>query len=155
MAKHRRFSRDEANELFKYIDGKLYVQAGCSNSNGYRVVTHKEKRDLEHRVIFLMEHGYVPDVIDHIDGNPENNQIENLRAATKSQNSANQKPIRANNTSGARNVNWHKKIGKWAVNITYNKIRKSIGYYDDFELAELVAVEARAKYHGDFSRKEV
>ncbi len=41
---------------------------------------------------------------------------------------------------------------KWAVNVCLNNKNKRFGRYDDIELAELVAQEVRAKYHGEFAR---
>ena len=42
-----------------------------------------------HRLIFLMFHGYLPKMADHIDGNPLNNKIENLRESDVVRNAAN------------------------------------------------------------------
>jgi hypothetical protein len=33
-----------------------------------------------------------------------------------------------------------------------NGVRKIFGYFADIELADLVAQEARSKYHGEFAR---
>ncbi len=79
------------------------------------------------------------------------NRIENLRLATASQNMMNRKKFK-NNRSGVTGVSWHKKSERWFVYIDANKKRKNIGYFDDFELAELVAIEARDLYHGKFAR---
>jgi len=35
----------------------------------------------------------------------------------------------------------------------FNKIKKHLGYFKDFEFACLVADEARRKYHGEFARE--
>jgi hypothetical protein len=48
-------------------------------------------------------------------------------------------------------VSWHKAQQKWFVYVDVNKKRKNIGYFKDFEFAELVAIEAREKYHGAFA----
>jgi hypothetical protein len=45
----------------------------------------------------------------------------------------------------------HKKTGLWRVRLNVNKKELSFGYYRDYELAELVAKEATAKHHGEFS----
>ena len=98
-----------------------------------------------------MFNGYLPKFIDHIDCNPSNNKIENLREATFSQNQHNTKK-RITNTSGVKNVHWYKPLKKWMVYIMINKKRKHLGYFNNIELAELVAQEARNKYHGKYAR---
>jgi len=98
-----------------------------------------------------MQHGYLPKVVDHINGNTQDNRIENLRAATYTENQRNSR-INKNSSSGVKNVVWHKQRQKWSVRILVNKKTKSFGLYDDIELADLVAQEARNKYFGSFAR---
>jgi len=98
-----------------------------------------------------MHHNYFPEYIDHIDNNPLNNKIENLRECTLSQNSQNQK-LKSNNTSRIKNVTWHKRVKKWQVQIMINGKNKYFGVYEDLHLAELVATEARIKYYAEFAR---
>jgi hypothetical protein len=57
-----------------------------------------------------------------------------------------------NNTSGCKGVYWNKRNRKWQVSVGVSKKQKHIGYFDDLELAELVALEARDKYHGNFAK---
>ena len=93
------------------------------------------------------------DEIDHIDGNKSNNKIENLRAVKRSQNQWNAK-IRKDSTSGVKGVLWHKRDCKWAASIRFHNKSKSLGCYDDLELAELVVQEARILYHGEYARNQ-
>jgi len=144
-------TQEETLKMFKYIDGELYVKTGYICSCGYNRVRVKGKQFMSHRVIFLMHHGYLPKLIDHIDGNRLNNNITNLRPANKTQNSQNSKK-RIDNISGFKNINWDKENKKWQVRLTINKKPISFGYYDDLELADLVAQEARNKFYGDFAR---
>ena len=111
-----------------------------------------------HRMIFLYHHGYLPKVTDHIDGNRLNNRIENLRACTQSENCLNSKH-RATSTSPYKNVYLQKYANhqphwkqNWVVNITVNRKRQYIGSFEDVELADLVATEARDLYHGAYAR---
>ena len=97
----------------------------------------------------MLHHGYMPPEIDHINGDRADNRIGNLRAVTRSQNQYNKRPQR--NASGYRGVSWHKKSGKWCVRIGINDKVKSMGYYDDIELADLVAQEARSKFYGQYA----
>lgn len=156
-------TQERALELFEYRDGALFHRqrpsqntlagdrSGYVDNNGYRKLSVKNKRYQEHRIIFLMHHGYLPDTIDHIDGNPANNCIENLREATQQQNCYNS-AIHGRNTSGHRGVSWSKVWGKWQAYVNVNKKRKFLGYFEDLELAGLVTAEARDLYHGNFAR---
>ena len=157
-------TQQQVLELFEYRDGNLYwkvkpakqvavgAKAGCKNSYGYCVVRVDGVLYGAHRIVFLMHHGYLPDYIDHIDGNPLNNRIENLRQATNIENCYN-RGKQSNNKSGCKNVHWKAKIKHWSVEIQVNKVKRYLGIYKDFELAELVAQEARDLYHGSFAKQ--
>lgn len=118
--------------------------------NGYLAVGINYKTYALHRIAWLYEYGYFPKEIDHINGNKSDNRIENLRECTRVQNCQNRVDTK-NKSSGIRNVHWHKLAKKWQVRIQYNKKRICIGLFDDVELAELVAIEARNKYHGEYA----
>lgn len=152
-------------EYFDHKDGHLYwkkvmhpnkqylvgQEVGCVHPTGYRHVTWMNKPHKVHRLIFLLEYGYLPKEIDHINGDRQDNRIENLREVTRSQNQFN-KTMCKNNTSGTRGVSWHKKSDSWVVRVCANGKSKSIGYFKDLELAGLVADEARAIYHGVYAK---
>ena len=151
------------NSLFEYKEGVLYwkvnrtankikgTKAGCLDGRGYLQTKINNVLYKNHRLIFLMHHGYLPKVIDHIDGNPLNNNFANLREASTSQNVMNAK-LYCTNKSGIKNVCWNKKHKKWVVKLQINKKRIHFGMFEDIELAELVAHEARDKYHQNFAR---
>ena len=152
-------TQEYVKELFDYQDGELFwkVQkakrvkigdkAGSINGQGRKYVEIGGKNYLVHRLIYLMFRGYLPKIIDHIDRNPLNNRIENLREVTKSQNHQNV-GLRRDSTSGVRCV--HRNADKWRVQLRIEGKNKCLGRFEDLELAELVAVEARAKYYGDY-----
>ena len=156
-------SKEYFHEYFEYKDGHLYSKKRLSSNvwegkkigkprpDGYCNVRLHGVRYYVHRIIFMMHYGYIPKQIDHIDGNPSNNKIENLRETNYTTNNYNKK-IMTNNKSGVKGVNWHKGGKKWRVEITVNKKNLYLGLFDDLELAELVAQEARNKYHGSFAR---
>lgn len=165
------FTQEMAQDLFEYHgDGYLIRKisgAGRANKAGLKVGNYASKnlgtRNARyvttkingqhwciHKLIFLWHHGYVPDQLDHINRDTLDNRIENLRVATAAQNASNRK-LFANSTSKAKGVSWNKRAGKWFVYVDINKKRKNIGYFDDLELAELVAIEAREKYHGAYA----
>ena len=47
---------------------------------------------------------------------------------------------------------WRKTGKKWAVQLSINGRQTNLGRFDDLEFADLVATEARDKYHGAFAR---
>lgn len=149
-------TKEQLHQLFEYKDGELYWKkrnqnkAGSLRNDGRKHITINYKIYKLHRIIFLWHHGYLPKEIDHIDGNPLNNRIENLREATRYQNLMNKKKTKQN-TSGCKNVSWNKSAKKWLVSMQVNGKRKYLGIYDDLELADLVATEARDKFHGNFA----
>ena len=119
--------------------------------NGYREIEINNKKYKAHRLAWLYVNGKIPkNLIDHIDGDRSNNKISNLREATHQENSENYK-IPKTNKSGVKNVSWYKNLNKWVVSISIRKTKKTIGYFDDIELAELVAIETRNKYRQEFA----
>jgi HNH endonuclease len=158
-------TQEEAHRLFEYKDGVLYwrerpkfsrkpkgdMEAGTVSGHGYKKIGIKQKRVYVHQVIFLMQHGFIPEVVDHIDGNTNNNKIENLRASNKSLNACNSK-LPSNNTSGTKGVVWLKRECKWVARVQFNKKVIYLGTFSNIELASLVAEEARILYHGKYAK---
>ena len=159
-------TQERLHELFEYReDGNLIRKvstakrtkvgdiAGWMSSRGYFMVSINSKKYLVHRMIFLYHHGYLtPGMeLDHIDGNPRNNRIENLREVTKSQNIQNSK-IRSDNTTGVKGVYWDKSNSKWQVQMRMKGKLKYLGRYTTLKEAKAVVKEAREKYHGEYGR---
>lgn len=157
-------TKEQVNFLFNYSDGKLFwknkidprsqakigSEAGTLVHQGYRQVSIGNKKHYLHRVIFLYHHGFLPETVDHIDNDTSNNSIENLRAATLSENLQNCS-TRTHNKLGIKNVFFDGKANKYRVYVrAYNK-QMYIGSYGDIDLADLIAQEARSKYHGTFA----
>ena len=143
-------------EVLEDKDGVLYwrktgKKAGTLHRTGYVQISLGRKLYNAHRLMFMLHHGWVPEVIDHVDGDRANNQIDNLRPATWSQNLQNMK-LRPNNKSGCKNVSWSASKKKWVVQLSINGRQTNLGRFDDLEFADLVATEARDKYHGPFAR---
>jgi hypothetical protein len=153
-------TQDFVTSLFLYKNDNLYWKkskpgrqinkpAGTFNKKGYRYVMINGKLYLAHRLIFLMFNGYLPKEVDHING--KSNNIKNLRPATHSQNCHNQ-GLKKTNTSGFKGVGWSKKYKKWRVRVTINSKEIDFGCFEDIELADLVAQEARNKHHKEFAK---
>lgn len=150
--------REDGNLIWKVSSNrkvKIGDVAGSWNNLGYKRTRIENKEYGVHRLIFLYHHGYLtPGMeIDHIDGNPGNNRIDNLREATRSQNMLNGK-IPSNNTSGVKGVSWDKSNSKWRAVIRVKGKNTILGRYTTLEEAAEVVKEAREKYHGEYARHE-
>ena len=152
-------SQEYLKSIFSYSEGKLIwkakksdkvvvgSEAGCVTKKGRCFIGLDGKNYRTHRLIYLFHHGYLPDTIDHIDGDPSNNRIENLREATIRENGCN-RTKQQNNTSGYKGVYLHKATKKWVAYCSGN----SLGYYDTPEDADIVVKEFRKKLHGQFAK---
>ena len=124
-------------------------KVGTIDNHGYIRLFVNNKRYRAHRVIFLYVNGFLPEYIDHIDGDRLNNKIENLRACTISNNQQNKK-INSNNKSGIKGVSWHKATNKWRASLTFDGMCRHIGVFKRIEDAENAVRECRIKNHGEF-----
>ncbi len=145
-------------ELFDYrSDGELIrkVQlcstarvgdvAGCLRGDGYKIVMVEGKFYLNHRLIWFWHHGYFPEFgLDHIDRNPSNNRIENLREVSQSCNMRNVK--QRNSLSGVTGVYWFKRDSKWQAQIRISNKNIHLGYYDTILEAAKARWEGEVKY---------
>jgi len=153
--------RERLRELFRYKNGDLiriadknYKDKVCditenTDFNRYKRIRTDGARYYTHRLVFLYHHGYFPKYIDHINGNKADNRIENLRGCTRSENYCNQ-GVCARNTSGYKNVSFHKHTGLWVARIQKNKKSHLIGYFNSPQDADVEVKKAREKLHGEF-----
>jgi hypothetical protein len=92
------------HKQFLYDDGVLYWKinkkfskkkagdkAGRRVKQNYLQTCVDGVRLLNHQIIYMMHHGFIPTEIDHIDRNVDNNRIENLRSVTRSENLRNRR----------------------------------------------------------------
>jgi hypothetical protein len=150
-------------ELFDYNDGQLIRKVGRGKNNslsrwkagtslghttndGYVLASVDYKNYKLHRLIWLWHFGSFPEAhIDHIDGNPSNNKIENLRQATDAQNMQNQRKARVTNKLGCQGV--YKVNKKFRAVLTTNGNNKHLGYFDTPEDAHNAYVLEKRKVH--------
>ena len=155
--KRLQVSHERVLELFDYDDGKLFHKSNNEPAKIYVTKGHRyarikfDKQEFKlHRIIFLYHKGYLPDIIDHINGDRYDNQIENLREANTYQNRQNSR-IYSTSKSGVKNVYWCKRMNTWIVSFSINGKRKTFGSYTDLEEAKQVATSMRDKYFQDFA----
>lgn len=119
--------------------------AGGVGTNGYHTVRINRILFKLHRIIWLYHYGEIPEILDHIDRNKDNNHIWNLRPCTVSENNANQNR-RIDNTSGYKGVSLHKHSGLWVAKIQ----GETLGYFKTRELAAKKYKDEAKKIFGEF-----
>lgn len=128
---------------FTAVDGKGYFVGAIY----YRL--HRA-----HRVIWALNYGEWPgSYIDHINGDKQDNRIENLRVVSHRENMLNA-PRKSNNTSGTPGVSWNKRDRKWSASIKHNGRAVSLGYFWTKEAAVRArkSAEVYYGYHSNHGR---
>jgi hypothetical protein len=131
---------------------RLGAVAGCakSPSRPYRQIAVMGKLHYAHRLAWLYVHGTWPaHTIDHINRNPADNRIANLREASGTENIRNMSRHR-DNKSGYTGVRWHAPSKLWQAYISANKTFKSLGYYKTPEEAAKARLAEATKTYGEF-----
>lgn len=124
--------------------------AGTTNHDGYHHITIDRRIYAAHRLAWFYTHGVWPtNLIDHDDGNKNNNQLSNLREATGTQNKFNM-GMYVNNQTGFKGVSMSKNKNKFVANIRLNGKATYLGVYATAELASKAYHEAAKQHHGVF-----
>lgn len=153
MNYYERISYNPASGLFMWVvsapgirAGKL---AGSVTRHGYQVIKLGRKPYRAHRLAWFLSYGVWPHgEVDHIDGDPLNNRLHNLRVVDRAGNSQNQRRAHRDNKScGLLGVTWNKQHGKWQAKLQANKVRHHIGYFDDPGEAHKAYMDAKAVRH--------
>lgn len=124
------------------------------NSRGYRYVsvadgTREGIRVRLHRLKYLLAHGWLPDEVDHADGNPTNNSLSNLRASTHTENLRNSK--RRKGRTLPRGV-YRRPSGRYQAAAHVGGSLRTFGTYDNPEEAGRVVEDKLRAEHGPFYR---
>lgn len=127
--------------------GKVGNAVGSLQSEGYWVFKYNKKTYRAHRVVyFLLNPKSVMEglVVDHIDRNPSNNKIENLRLCTETENHYNRwrKGTKLKGTTRSGN--------RWLAQIQVGGKKMHLGRFDSQLEAHMAYAEAAQKYHGEF-----
>lgn len=145
----------ETGDLFWKVAGKEYfsdavaqkkwntryagTKAGHKRKDGRIVVSYNGMKLSAHRVAYCIHYGRWPSgEVDHINGDPSDNKISNLRDVDRQGNMRNVKRS-AKNSSGRTGVRQYRN-GKWHAYIYLNRKMKHLGFFDNVG----DAVKARA-----------
>lgn len=107
-----------------------------------------------HRVAWAIHFGIWPEGwLDHINGDPGDNRICNLRAIGPVGNARNASRSRRNK-SGVTGVRWNAQQGKWHVQIGSGGRNQHIGFFDSFDAAVIARTHAewQLDYHPNHGR---
>jgi len=130
---------------------KVGVTAGSPTKAGYIYISVDGVKRGAHRLAYLYIHGYIPREVDHRNNIKHDNRIDNLRAATHSQNAANS-GIYSSNTSGYKGIYFSTKVGKWHARISVDRKVLHLGFFTNILDAAAAYKVASAKYFGEFAR---
>lgn len=102
----------------------------------------------EHHVVWMIENGVWPAAtIDHINGDPSDNRIENLRDVSIQINLQNQRRAHVSNKSSGMLGVSRRKNGKFDARIVYKGRNLHVGTFDSAELAHAAYVRAKRMLH--------
>lgn len=137
---------------------KIGNPTGNLGTRGYFRTGLKGKTYYNHRLVYALyynlELNQVPKMLDHIDRNKTNNNPDNLRPATNSQNQVNTGKSKRN-TSGVRGVCFHKRHKKWISSIAFQGKLYFLGYYTSKKEAYEIYQDAAYLYFGEFCRSGI
>ena len=134
-----------SNRTLSYYDPRAPKKKTISKVGKYKVVEWLGRSIQVHRLAWLMYYGYYSQlVIDHIDRNPENIAINNLREVTYAQNSQNRKTF-SSNKLGIPGVS--KRGSRFVSRIIANGELVYLGSFSTSEEASAAYEEAKLKYH--------
>lgn len=134
----------EKGYTYDAVSGKIFGVYGkeiTTNHNGYIYLKGWKKFNklYAHHFAWFMTYGNVDfDLLDHINRNPSDNRICNLRIATHQENSQN---------NNAKGIVYRKDCNKYQARITTKEKRISLGFFNTEEEARQAYLDAKSKYH--------
>lgn len=125
------------------------------NITGYKKGGVFDSTQLAHRVAWCLFYKKWPEgPIDHINGIPDDNRIENLRMVSHRENSRN-KCLDSRNKSGAHGVCWSNKKRRWIAKIGIDCKSIRLGAFINLEdaIAARKAAETKYGFHENHGRE--
>lgn len=118
-----------------------------THNDEYGQVNIDGRMYLTHRLIWLLLYGAWPEnEIDHIDRDPMNNRINNLRIVTRTENMHNRNK-QTNNSSGYPGVYFNKQRNKYMAHIKVNRKKIYLGLFNTAEEAFTAYILGKIEHH--------
>lgn len=146
------------NELFRYENGCLirkydsrnqHKHVGWKNSCGYLQTEVDGKTFMAHRIIYEMHQGPIPAgmIVDHINRDPLDNSIENLRVVDGALSKINT-GLNKNNTTGYKGV-LSTPSGKFQARLGYKGKKLYIGLFNTAEAVKQKSIELYEEFNAN------
>lgn len=149
-------SYDPLTGEFRWLVTRSTVKSGSiagtpHYKTGHLRIKINNRLYASHRLAWLFSYGEWPSQdIDHIDGDPKNNRISNLRLVDASRNQANT-GLKKSNKSGFKGVRFDR--GKWRAQIKVNRETIYLGRFDTAEAAHAAYVKKATEIWGSYARE--
>lgn len=147
VIKHPKYEVSNLGNVRNTFTGKQLTQY---DKDGYKQVKLNNFVYYVHRLVAI---AFIPNpqnkpLVDHINNNPSDNNVTNLRWCTATENQRNRKIGKANKT-GCKGVYYEH--NKWRVRITDDNGKKlHLGYFDSYDKAVEVRKQKALELYGEF-----
>lgn len=148
------FSVGEHGQIYWVCDASTKIRAGRkagtqSHKGGRIYVKFRGKSIAAHRLVWMLAYGKWPDgLIDHINGDPSDNRLENLRDANASTNSQNRRGAQKNSHCGLLGVSKHNATPRpYRARLQVGDRVIRIGGFATAEAAHAAYIEAKRAHH--------
>lgn len=122
--------------------------AGTTSVYGYRVIKLGRKSFRAHRLAWYLAHGAWPEgEVDHINCDPMDNRLCNLRVVDRAGNSQNRRRAHRDSSHGLLGATWNCQHKRWQSKIVARKVRHHLGYFDTAEAAHAAYMQAKQRLH--------
>lgn len=121
--------------------------AGAPDYLNRQIISINQSKYLAHRLAWLYTYGVWPkQVIDHVNGDPSNNSLKNLRDCSRADNQQNRSVV-GRGKSKLVGAGWDKRCGRWVASIMKDYKSYFLGYFDTPEEAHQAYLKAKAQLH--------
>ena len=137
---------------------RLILKADLRNGYYSVGITNNSRKRKHMRINRLVALTFIPNednkpIAEHIDRNPLNNNLINIRWASDSENARNRK-MSSSNTSGCTGVNFFRDLGKWVAQIRMNHKEVFWKACDTFEEAKEARIKAVKELFKEFANPD-